>query len=226
MASQPTVTPATLAPGMAPLRALIAGYARGAPPASIAIVGNAPMAADPVRAATVDAADLVVRMTSFALDTPGAPPAVGSRCDVVALHRGVIASPYTFADYTSRLYLLMEPGRLHWEPEIVPDWWPADLGFVPVPNREFTLPLLESLGLDVTQPLWPTTGTLITYVLTELFPEAKTRLTGVSIVDNPDQVTFQHHWGSPVRVTAEHKLAAEANLLLGWHALGRIELLP
>ncbi len=209
----------------ADLRALLASYARCAEPSSIAIVGNAPLTPDATRAATVDGADLVVRMTSFAVDEPGAAPTLGRRCDVVALHRGVIASPHTFADYTSRLYLLVEPGRLHWEPETLPTWWPADLGFVPVPNREFTLPLLDLLGLDVTQAVWPTTGTLITYVLTELFPATPVTLTGMSIIDNPEQATFQHAWGEPVKVTEEHRLAAEADLLRSWHALGRIELL-
>ncbi|HEX3589738.1 MAG TPA: hypothetical protein VHV74_08895 [Pseudonocardiaceae bacterium] len=228
MTSQPTMVPATTTPPetTAPLRALLAAYARAPEPASIAIVGNAPMDPDPVRADLVDSADLVVRMTSFALDDPAGEPTLGRRCDVVAVHRGVIASPHTFADYTSKLYLLVEPGRLHWEPETIPDWWPADLGWFPVPNREFAVPLLDLLGLDRAQPVWSTTGTLIAYVLTELFPSAKVILTGMSIVDNPDQTTFRHQWGSPVQVTLEHRLAAEANLLLSWHAIGRIELLP
>jgi hypothetical protein len=208
------------------LRPLLASYGRRPEPSTIALVGNAPMTPDPARAAAVDAADLVLRMTSFALDEPGTPPTLGRRCDVVALHRGVIASPYTFADYTSRLYLLVEPGRLHWEPEMLPTWWPVDLGFVPVPNREYTLPLLDLLELNLEQPVWPTTGTLVTYLLTELFPAASVVLTGMSIVDNPEQSTFRHAWGDPVKVTEEHRLAAEARLLRGWDALGRIELLP
>jgi hypothetical protein len=205
------------------LHTLLAGYARRQEPRSIAVVGNAPLSPDPVRAARIDGADLVVRMTSFGLDANT--PALGKRCDVVVLHRGVIASPHTFADYTTKLYLLVEPGRLHWEPEALPHWWPPDLGFLPVPNWEYTVPLLHLLGLDPAQPVWPTTGTLITYVLTELFPAARVLLTGMSIVDNPDQRTFQHAWGAPVRVTEEHRLTAEANLLRDWHARGRIELL-
>jgi hypothetical protein len=209
----------------AELRALLSAYARRPCPATVAVVGNAPLPPDPARAARIDDADLVVRMTSLALDEAGGPGTTGRRCDVVALHRGVIASPHTFADYTSRLYLLVEPGRLHWEPEPLPGWWPADLGFVPVPNREVTLPLLDLLGLDATQPVWPTTGTLVTYLLTRLFPAASVLLTGMSIVDDPEQVVFRHAWGEPVRVTGEHRLAAEANLLRHWAELGRIELL-
>jgi hypothetical protein len=213
-------------PAVAELRELLVSYARAAPPRRIAIVGNAPMPPDPNRALRIDAADLVVRMTSFALDRPGEPATLGSRCDVVVLHRGVVASPFTYAHYTERLYLLVEPGRLHWEREPLPPWWPADLGFVPVPNREYTSPLIDLLGLDPVQPVWPTTGTLITYLMTALFPGSDVLLTGMSIVDNVDQVEFRHAWGPPVPVTAEHRLAAEAALLRSWHADGRIELLP
>jgi hypothetical protein len=208
------------------LRDLLASYARTSRPRRVAVVGNAPMSPDSSRAALVDGCDLVLRITSLAVDRPGDLPALGRRCDVVVLHRGVLASPFTFADYTSRLYLLVEPGRLHWEPEALPGWWPADLGFVPVSNYEFTLPLIHLLGLDSTDPVWPTTGTLATYLVSELFPEATTVLTGTSIVDNPEQTTFRHAWGEAVEVTAEHRLHAESELLRRWNAEGRIRLLP
>ncbi len=219
--------PATVAPETTDgLRELLVSYARHGTPVSVAVVGNAPMSPDPARAAAIDDADLVVRMTSLALDPPAGPRTLGRRCDVVVLHRGVVASPYTFADYSSRLYLLVEPGRLHWEPHKLPYWWPPDLGFVPIPNWRYTVPMLHLLGLDAEQAVWPTTGTLITYVLTELFPTASVLLTGMSIVDEPDQVTFRHAWGEPVKVTPEHRLSAEAELLRRWHASGRIQLLP
>lgn len=208
------------------LRELVASYGRAARPKTITVVGNAPLAPDAGRADRVDASDLVVRITSLAVDQPGGSRVSGRRCDVVVLHRGVLASPFTFADYTSRLYLLVEPGRLHWEPEVLPRWWPRDLGFVPVSNYEFTLPLVRVLGLDPTEPVWPTTGTLAAYLLTELFPDAATTLTGMSIVDNPDQTMFRHAWGDAVEVTAEHRLSAESELLRRWSAEGRIELLP
>ncbi|WP_229370886.1 hypothetical protein [Umezawaea beigongshangensis] len=207
------------------LRDLVASYSRAASPRTITIVGNAPMAPDAARAAVVDGSDLVVRATSFALDRPGDRPTLGSRCDVVVLHRGVIPSPFTFAGYRRRMYLVVEPGRLHWEPEAIPHWWPRDLGFVPVPNYEFTVPLLDLLGLDREEAVWSTTGTLAAFVFTELFPDATVRLTGTSIVDDPDQTIFQHAWGDPVRVTAEHRLHAESALLRQWDAQGRIRLL-
>src|SRR5205807_8805530 len=115
-------TPAELVTVSAPggnhtvLTALLSAYARNDPPGSIAVVGNAPVSPDAGRAAAIDGADLVIRMTSFGLDAPDGPPALGRRTDVVALHRGVIASPHTFADHTARLYLMVEPGRLYWEP--------------------------------------------------------------------------------------------------------------
>ncbi|PPK65931.1 hypothetical protein V5P93_000175 [Actinokineospora auranticolor] len=211
------------------LAALLAAYSRGepgSPPGSVAIVGNAPVDPDPGRAAAVDGADLVIRMTSFAVDTDDRAPALGRRTDVVMLHRGLVASPHTFTDYTSRLYLLVEPGRLHWEPETLPDWWPADLGFLPVPNREFTLPLNRLLGFPATAATWSTTGTLTAYLVTELFPDARVLMTGMSIIDQPEQTSFAHAWGAAVDVTAEHRLAAEASLLRRWVHDGRIEVIP
>ncbi|MDT8910245.1 hypothetical protein [Amycolatopsis sp. PS_44_ISF1] len=207
-----------------PLRELLAAYARGGRPREITVVGNAPMPPDARRAELVDGSDLVIRMTTFAVDEPEAPPVYGTRTDVVVVHRGLIASPHTFADYTSRLYLLAEPGRLFWEPETLPDWWPADLGFVPISNRRFVVPLVRLLGLDPAQPQWATTGTLVAYLCRRLFPDAVLRLTGVSILDRPDQTDFEHAWGDKVGVTAEHRLHAESSLLNLWRETGRIEI--
>lgn len=209
----------------AALAELVTTFSRSGTPDTIMLVGNAPMSPDPRRVAVIDDSDLVVRMTSFGLDAPGAEPTLGRRCDVIVLHRGVIASPFLFADYTDRLYLLVEPGRLHWEREEIPRGWPADLGFVPVSNYAFTVPLLDMLELSRTEPVWPTTGTLAAYLFSELFPDATVRLTGLSLVDNPDQTKFEHAWGEAVEVTAEHRLYREAVLLRRWHDEGRIELL-
>jgi hypothetical protein len=206
------------------LRALLSAYSRSSPPASIAVVGNAPMSPSEERAAAIDGCDLVIRMTSFAVDEPAGPPALGRRTDVVVLHRGVVASPHTFARYPQRLYLLAEPGRMHWEPETLPDWWPADLGMVPISNEAFVRPLIRLLGFGADDAAWATTGTLMVYLCLDLFPDAQVTFTGVSIIDNPVQTTFAHAWGEPVKVTAEHKLAAEAALLAGWAEDGRIRL--
>jgi hypothetical protein len=205
---------------------LVAGYARHDPPRTITIVGNAPLDVSPERVALVEASDLVVRMTSFALDAPGAPPRGGRRTDVVVLHRGTAAGPGTFADALSRLYLLVEPGRLHWEREDRPEWWPAGVDAVSVPNAAFTSPLIDLLGLSHTEAVWPTTGTLSAYLFTELFPAARTRLVGTTLLDEPDQTRFDHHWGDAVHVTPEHRLRAESLLLRRWRDDGRIEVGP
>ncbi|SEG79579.1 hypothetical protein SAMN04489712_112240 [Thermomonospora echinospora] len=221
-----TVTAAGTTGTRATLRLLLESYARSAPPRSIAVVGNAPLSPDEVRAATIDSADLVLRMTTFGLDAPGGPPTVGRRCDVVVLHRGITPSPFTFADYTGRLYLLFEQGRPFGERQPLRPWWPADLGVVPVSNYEFTRPLNDLLGLDSRERVWATAGTLATFLCTELFPAATTYLTGVSLIDEPDQTTFEHHWGDAVRVTPEHRLRTESALLKQWIADGRIRFLP
>lgn len=212
-------------PRLAVLRDLLSAYARDQRVESLAVVGNAPLPASAARAELIDGSDLVVRMTTFAVDEPGAQPAYGRRTDVVVLHRGVLASTHTFADYPSRLYLLAEPGRLHWEPEVVPDWWPADLGFVPIPNRLFVRPLGELLGLDERNAVWATTGTLVVYFAKRLFPRAAIRVTGFSIVDEPEQKTFAHAWGDAVGVTGDHRLHAESALLRAWRDSGEIELI-
>ena len=208
---------------MAPL---VAGYARHDPPGTITIVGNAPLPVSEERVALIEASDLVVRMTSFALDVPGAEPRGGRRTDVVVLHRGTVAGPGTFADAHSRLYLLVEPGRLHWEREDRPEWWPEGVDAVSVPNAAFTVPLIDLLGLSHTEAVWPTTGTLATYLFTELFPTARTRLVGTTLLDEPEQTRFDHHWGDAVHVTPEHRLRAESLLLRRWRDEGRIEVGP
>lgn len=207
-------------------RDLLVAYARGQRVETLTVVGNAPLTPSADRAALIDRSDLVLRMTTFALDEPGGEPAYGRKTDVVVVHRGVLASPYTFADYKSRLYLLAEPGRLHWEPEVLPQWWPADLGFMPIPNRLFVCPLGRLLGLDPEKAIWATTGTLVAYLAVRLFPEAKIRITGFSILDQPEQTTFAHAWGEDVNVTADHRLHAESALLRSWRAGGEIELIP
>jgi hypothetical protein len=201
---------------------LVRTYARRRAPRSVTIVGNAPLSPCPRRAALIDDSDLVVRMTTFALDTPGGPPSVGRRTDVVLLHRAVVPGPGTFYDHGSRLYLLVEPGRLHWEREDRPDWWPVHA--VSVPNHVFTVELKELMGIPADEAAWPTTGTLAAYVFSELFPEAALRLTGTTVAERPEQTEFAHGWGPAVAVTAEHRLTAEGVLLRTWAAQGRIEL--
>lgn len=203
---------------------LVTPYARADPPRSVAVVGNAPLGEDACRAALVDGSDLVVRMTTFAVDPPAGPPRIGRRTDVVLLHRATVPGPGTFHDHHSRLYLLVEPGRLYWEREDRPDWWPVRP--VSVPNAAFTVPLKRLMGISADEAAWPTTGTLAVHVFAQLFPDAVIRLTGTSVVDRPDQTIFAHAHGPAVAVTPEHRLAAEAALLRTWARDGRLELIP
>ncbi|MGN6744196.1 MAG: hypothetical protein ACTHJL_13005 [Amnibacterium sp.] len=198
------------------LAALLRARLSGAEPERIAVVGNAPLAPSADRAARIDGSDVVVRMTTFAVDDDR--PAIGRRTDVVVLHRGVVAGPGTFADHRSRLYLLAEPGRDHWEPAAMPPWWPRDLELVPLGNREFTDPLRERLGYRRRAVAWPTTGTLAVHLVHRLFPHARILLTGTSLLDGrPAQHgRLGHHWGPAMPVTPEHRLGREAALLADW----------
>lgn len=124
---------------------LLQAYADRPDPQSVAVVGNQPLEPDPARAEAIDSCDLVIRVNGFVCDEPGGPPTVGARTHVVVFNRALRATKWVFTNYRSRLYLMVEPGRLHWEPEDIPQWWPADLGFVPVSNREVTLPDRKSV---------------------------------------------------------------------------------
>ena len=199
------------------LRTLCDAYATVSPPRSVAIVGNAPVAPSAERAEAIDSCDLVVRVNGFALDRPREPHALGMRADVVVFSRGVRATPWFLRDYRDRLYLLVEPGRVHWEPETIPDWWPPDLGFLPVPNREIAMPLSEALGFDLrTEAHWATTGTMAAWLAHTLYPSAQLHLAGYSFIDRPDQTSWEHAVGEPCAISAEHVLHRESALLRGW----------
>lgn len=205
---------------------LLAAYADRPDPRSIAVVGNQPLPEDPQRAKAVDACDLVIRVNGFVLDEPDGPPAVGSRVHVVVFNRALRATPYVFRDYRKRLYLMVEPGRLHWEPEAIPAWWPDDLGFVPVSNREVTLPLSDALGLaSREQSKWSTTGTMAAWIARTSFPTANLLLTGFSFIDDPNQTSWEHAAGDSCIVGPEHQIAAEGRLLDSWTKTGDTDLL-
>lgn len=205
---------------------LMRAYAARPQVRQIAVVANAPLTPSAERAQLIDACDLVLRCNSFILDLPGEPPQQGSRVDVVVLNRGLRATPFAFAGYRDRLYLMVEPGRLHWEPDAKPDWWPADLGLMPVPNREITLPLSDALGLPTRdEATWATTGLMAAWIAAVLFPRAELLLSGFSMLDQPDQLVWHHAWGDVCIVGPEHRIAAEGRLLRSWIDIGRARLL-
>ena len=203
------------------LRELACTYARGPAARSVAVVGNKPMDADAARAAAVDGCDLVVRVNGFRLDDDAAQPTYGRRADIVFFNRALRATPWFFEDYQDRLYLMVEPGRLHWEPDLVPSWWPADLGQVHVDNDDLTVPLSIELGLDSrAEGLWSTTGTMAAWWARTTFPQAQLHLAGYSFVDDPHQTRWAHASGDDCIVGPEHRIAREAALLRRWAAAG------
>ncbi|MEU6641311.1 hypothetical protein ABZ863_02060 [Saccharomonospora sp. NPDC046836] len=205
---------------------MLQAYADQPDPRSVAVVGNQPLEPDERRAKTIDSCDLVFRVNGFVCDEPDTQPAVGTRTHVVVFNRALRATKWVFEDYPSRLYLLVEPGRLHWEPENIPQWWPSDLGFLPVSNREVTLPLSEALGLSTrTDGTWATTGTMAAWIARTAFPDADLVLSGFSFIDNPHQTSWQHAAGDSCIVGPEHQIAAEGRLLESWSRTGKTTLL-
>ncbi|MGY1748082.1 hypothetical protein [Modestobacter sp. SYSU DS0511] len=204
------------------VRDLAVAYARDPRVRSVAVVGNKPLEPSAERARAVDACDLVVRVNGFRLDDPGDPGTYGRRADVVFFNRALRATRWFFAGYQSRLHLMVEPGRLHWEPELVPSWWPVDLGQVHVDNDDLTIPLSAEMGLDSrAEGLWATTGTMAAWWARTTFPDADVLLAGYSFVDDPDQTRWQHASGDDCIVGPEHRIALESRLFRSWVDGGR-----
>ena len=209
------------------LRRLLLPRAGGRLPRTVAVVGNAPLGRSPERAARIDGADLVVRMTTFAVDREE--PAIGMRTDVVVLHRALRPGPDTFRDHADRLYLLAEPGRAYWESEPLPPWWPADLELIPISNREFTSRTRGAMRLGRVAIAWPTTGTLAVHLMHRLFPHARILLTGSSLLPGHRAGRggavrgLDHHWGGAVTLTPEHRLPREGRVLAAWQRAGWLE---
>lgn len=208
------------------LRELGRAYALHPDVRSVAVVGNAPLPASAERARAIDACDIVVRVNGFALDGSTRPLTIGNRVNIVVFNRGLRASPWFFDRYRDRLYVMVEPGRLHWEPESWPSWWPDDLGYLVASNEEVTLPLSDALGLDSRgRPEWATTGTTAAWLAQMAFPGAAVTLTGLSFVDEPEQDAWEHHWGDPSPVGREHLIMAESRLIRSWIDAGQVTFL-
>ncbi len=195
------------------LEALVRTYAPRAV-RSVAVVGNAPLEPSRERAEAIDACDLVVRVNGFGLDEDAHAPCVGRRVEAVLFTRGIRPTPWFFAGYRRRAYLLLEPARMHWEPEEWPDWWPEDLGAVTISNRDVAVPLAHALGLDAEHDgHWATTGTTAVWLACVLFPEAEVRIAGFSALRDPHQTAWPHAYDIPTSIGPEHNLEAEAAFL-------------
>ncbi|GAA2004013.1 glycosyltransferase family 29 protein [Microbacterium ulmi] len=205
------------------LRPLVASYAATHPIRRVAVVGNQPLAPSAERAELIDTADVVFRVNGFGADDAEGPPSVGSRTDVVVFNRGVRPTPWFFQDYAERLYLMIEPGRMLWENPKIPDFWPKDFGFVTMPNREVIIPLGHALGLNPkTEGLWATTGTVMLWIATRLFPDTPVDAAGFSFVDEPEQSAWNHAYGDPSAVGSEHRIGPESTLVRKWIATGQV----
>ncbi|GAA5095551.1 hypothetical protein GCM10025760_28040 [Microbacterium yannicii] len=205
------------------LRPLASTYAARRSVERIAVVGNQPLEASATRAEVIDSADLVFRVNGFRLDEPDEAPAVGTKADVVVFNRGVRPTPWFFSGYRERLYLLIEPGRMQWEWEVYPHFWPRDLGFVTVPNRDVIIPLGREIGLDPEHDgEWATTGTTMMWIAAHLFPNAALDVAGLSFVDDPEQTSWEHAYGDACPVGPEHRIANEGRLARRWIDSGRI----
>jgi hypothetical protein len=197
----------------------------GRPVHEIAVVGNAPVAVSRARADRIDAADVVVRMTTFAVDD--LEPRVGRRTDVVVLHRATSAGPDTWADHARRVYLVAEPGRRHYEPQNPTPWWPAAAAPVPISNRDVVDDLNRELGYRAGHAVWATTGLVALWTMHRVYPDARLLFAGTSLLDRGAGARrrFAHAWGDPVPVTAEHRLASEAKVLRRGIAAGWLTVL-
>lgn len=207
------------------LREAADAYAARLPVRTIAVVGNAPLAPSDERADQIDAADLVIRVNSFVMDRAGEPRAQGARVDVVIWNRITRATPFLFDRYRERLYLMVEPMRMHGRQEMWPASWPEDLGLIPVSNREVAARINQELGFGADEPLAPTTGLTAGWLAVNLYPEARVLLTGFSFLDDPHQTSWAHQWGDECPVGPEHRIDAEARLMQSWLDNGRAQFL-
>lgn len=202
------------------LRALFEAYAPRGRVESIAVVGNAPLAPSVERAAAVDSADLVIRVNGLRTDV-GGEPTVGVRSDVVFFQRRTHPTPWLWAGYRHRLYVAVQADRLYWPEYRAPAWWPTDLGFVLLDNDLVVRSTAELGPTTAGRILIPTTGTLAAWVAVTLFPGTDVRLTGYSMLDDPNPTRWEHAAGGHTIMGWMHDLSREKALMERWILDGR-----
>lgn len=210
------------------LREYVCSYAERRPIGKVAVIGNAPLEPDPARVAEIDSSDLVIRVNSMALDDPGAPECVGTRCHVLVLSRYAPVTPWMFQDYRRRAYLIPQAGyglRYILHPQ--PYFWPPDLGTLPIPNVPVITGLLDQLDPDrVPNQLIPTSGTIACFLGHEMFPAADLLAIGFSFLDGLQQQAWRYQSGGGSPVIAAHRLDLEAALLRSWADDGSLRVIP
>lgn len=205
------------------LRALMQAYAARPDVRKVAVVGNAPLEPDERRADEIDGADLTIRVNSFVLDAPGAPRTQGKDVHVALFGRGMRATRWVFDHYRDRLYVTNDIGMVYSRLRPWPQNWPADLGFMVIPNEQIVIPLCESMNWPWREKtLVPTTGTLAVAMALATFPEAETVVTGYSFIDNPNQTRWHHQSGDSGPIGGRHWIATESELFRRWLDEGRI----
>ena len=185
------------------VRQYVLSYAARRPVERVAVVGNAPLAPSAERAATIDAADLVIRVNAFVLDRPGDEPASGTACHAVLLSRAAVLTPWTLQHHQERAYLVPQAGWVQYRPGdevgllLHAGFWPADLGAMPVPNAAVKARLVRALD-PTARPgsVIPTTGMTAVFLAHEMFPDADLVATGFSLLDDETQTSWAHHDGS------------------------------
>jgi hypothetical protein len=231
--TEPSTTTRGAGAGLGLIRELLAAYAARPDVRRIAVVGNAPLDPNDERAAAIDACDLVVRCNSFMLDKPGDPPTQGSAVHAVVFSRGLLATEFSYRNYRDVAYLVTEPSRIYAEANLAryvkdwPAWWPADLGYVAVPNHAFAIPLLDAMEVQWREEVVvPTTGTMAVFIALESFPDAEVWVTGFSMIDNPEQTEWKHQAGDTSPIGGAHWIGPESRLFHRWIDEGRVRRLP
>lgn len=211
------------------VRSYLLAYAARQPVERVVVVGNAPLPPDAGRAATVDAADLVIRVNAFVLDGPGDPPTVGTACHAVLLSRATRFTPWTMRGYRERAYLVPQAGFVQYRPGdrigllLHAGFWPPDLGAMPLPNGVVKARAVRALDPDARPgSLIPTAGTTALFLAHEMFRGAELTATGFSFLDDPGQRSWSHHSGGHTKVNWQHRLDLEATLLRSWIADGTL----
>lgn len=205
------------------LRSYLLTYAARHPVEHVAVVGNAPLPPDAERAATIDSADLVIRVNAFVLDEPGAAPTVGTACHAVLLSRATYMTPWTLREHWKRAYLVPQAGFVQYHPGdevgllLHTGFWPPDLGAMPLSNAVVKARLVRALDPEARPgSIIPTTGTTALFLAHELFPAADLVGTGFSFLDDEEQKSWSHHSGGHTKVNWQHRLDLEATLLRSW----------
>jgi hypothetical protein len=207
------------------LRAYVEAYAAHRPVRSVAVVGNKPLEPDADRSAAIDASDLVMRVNSLKLDDPGDAPTLGTACHVVLLSRRVRSTRWVFQDYRRRAYLVPQMGfPLLRGVRLNPNFWPRDLGAMPLPNGVVMKRLADRLDPEHRPGrLIPTSGMTLVYLAHEMFPGARLVATGFSFLTQTEQTEWAHHSGGSTQVNPYHDLAREGALLGSWVEDGSVQ---